>query len=243
MGKSSPSPPDPARLSEAQAQANRIDQFTPFGNLVFSGPTRSVATTTLSPDQQAILDLMQTGQIGLGQRAAQQIQALPTGPIDVDQTRTAAEQAFFNRQAALLDPIFQRQEADLTQRLADRGLAQGGEAFREAFGDFGRTRNRAFEDLAAQAVLFGGQEAQRDVAMRQAGLNEIMAQLGLAQPTQPSFFGPSPIDVVGPANMQFQAQLAQQQQRNELLGGLLGLGGSIATAGILSPTGFTGLFG
>lgn len=243
MGKSSPSPPSPERTAQAQAEANRIDQFTPFGNLVFSGPNRNTATTTLSPGQQAILDLMESGQIGLGQRAADQIAGLPTGPIDVDQTRAAAEQAFFNRQLGLLDPVFAQQERRLEQRLADQGLPMGGEAFRESFGEFGRSRNQALEDLAAQAVLFGGQEAQRDVGIRQAGLNEIMAQLGMAQPSQPSFFGPGQIDVVGPTNMAFQAQLAQQQQQNDMLGGLLGLGGSVLGAGILSPTGFTGLFG
>ena len=38
MGKSAPSPPpvpDPTELINAQANANRITQFTPYGNLLF----------------------------------------------------------------------------------------------------------------------------------------------------------------------------------------------------------------
>ena len=38
MGKSAPSPPpapDPNELIAAQADANRITQFTPYGNLLF----------------------------------------------------------------------------------------------------------------------------------------------------------------------------------------------------------------
>ena len=38
MGKSAPSPPpapDPNALISAQADANRITQFTPYGNLLF----------------------------------------------------------------------------------------------------------------------------------------------------------------------------------------------------------------
>lgn len=233
MGKSSPSSPDPADTVAAQAQANRINQFTPFGNLVFSGPDNSTATTTFSPEQQGILDLLQSGQLGLGQRAVGQIGGLPQGGIDPTETRNRAEQAFFDREFALLDPIFQQQEGRLNQRLADQGLPQGGEAFGQAFGDFGRSRNRALEDLAAQSVLFGGQEAQRDVGFRQAGLAEIMAQLGLAQPQQSSFFGPGQVDVLGANQLQQNAQIANQQQRGGLFGGLLGLGGNLGAAALL----------
>ena len=38
MGKSAPTPPpapDPNELISAQADANRITQFTPYGNLLF----------------------------------------------------------------------------------------------------------------------------------------------------------------------------------------------------------------
>ena len=38
MGKSSPTPPpapNPNELINAQANANRINQFTPYGNLLF----------------------------------------------------------------------------------------------------------------------------------------------------------------------------------------------------------------
>lgn len=238
MGKSSPSPPDPVRTVEAQAEANRINQFTPFGSMVFSGPDNNTATITLSPEQQGILNQLQAGQLGLGQRATGQIGGLPAGPIDPTATRDRAQQAFFDRQFALLDPIFQQQEGRLTQRLADQGIPQGSAAFRQDFGDFGRTRNRALEDLAAQSVIFGGQEAQRDVGFRQAGLQEIMAQLGLAQPAQPSFFGPGQVDVLGAQALNQQAQLANQQNRGDFFGGLLGLGGTLGAAAILSAREF-----
>lgn len=71
MGKRSPSPPSPAESANAQAQANRINQITPFGNLTFSGPNRNTATTTLSGGLRNILDQQLTAQREAATRANQ----------------------------------------------------------------------------------------------------------------------------------------------------------------------------
>lgn len=59
MGGKSPDPPpvpDPFDVAQADAQANRINQFTPFGNLIFSGPFRNNAQLTFSPLIQGLFD-------------------------------------------------------------------------------------------------------------------------------------------------------------------------------------------
>jgi hypothetical protein len=56
---SQPSPPpapDPVEIAQTDARFNRIDQFTPFGNLTFSGPDRNVSTLNFSPEVQALFD-------------------------------------------------------------------------------------------------------------------------------------------------------------------------------------------
>ena len=256
MGKKSgPSPPSPAATAQAQAEANRIDQFTPFGSLIFSGDNRNVATSTLSPDQQAILDLLEQGQITLGQRAVDRAGALPFGdldlsglpalPADANAARAAAEDAVFGRGLRLLDPVFQQQERRLTQRLADQGIPVGSEAFAEDFRSFNTGRDQALLDLADRAVLAGGAEATRllgdTIAARGQALteraqpmNEILTLLGLTQVNQPSFFAPSPVDILGSESLALQGQLANQQSRNDVLGGLLGLGGTLGSAAILA---------
>jgi len=51
-----PEPPDPREIARTDAEFNRINQFTPFGSLEFSGPNRNIATQTLTPELQANFD-------------------------------------------------------------------------------------------------------------------------------------------------------------------------------------------
>ena len=54
MGKGSTrvEAPNPIEVAQADARFNRIDQFTPFGNLTFSGPDRNRANLQLNPAVQ-----------------------------------------------------------------------------------------------------------------------------------------------------------------------------------------------
>lgn len=54
MGKGSTrvEAPNPIEVAQADARFNRIDQFTPFGNLTFGGPDRNQARLTLNPAVQ-----------------------------------------------------------------------------------------------------------------------------------------------------------------------------------------------
>ena len=256
MGKSAPKipkPPDPAVVAQAQAEANRINQFTPFGTLEFSGKNRNTATTTLSPDQQQILDLQENLIQSLGGRGLSLAGQLPSGPLsfsglpqiptDLQDDRANVEQAVFDRGRRLLDPVFETQERRLRDRLANQGLPQGSEAFTSELDTFGRGRDEALLNLSSDAVRAGGAEQSRllsdalsgrgqlineQLVGRSQPFNEVASLLGLQQLQQPSFFAPSPVDVTGAFGLQQQgqlanAQLAQQQQAN-FFGGLSNLG-------------------
>lgn len=84
--KDSPQPPpapDPFRVAAAEAQFNRINQFTPFGNLTFSLPGQEPTAASqlqfvqgaLSPQAQSLL-----GPSASGARKGDALQPPPPGP-------------------------------------------------------------------------------------------------------------------------------------------------------------------
>lgn len=222
MGKKSqPAPPppvDPTNAIRAQADVNRINQYTPYGNLTYSGANRNNATLTLDPAIQALFDQQIQNDTGLGQLAGGALgsigqlvaappnlsglpnpqlpqlanvnlqtgvdlgrlntEGLPGFDTDASGTRNRAERAFFDRSANLLNEQFGRQEESLQQRLANQGLQEDNVAARTQMGDFGRGRNEAFQNLANEAVIFGGNEASRDLqnqlALRGQGFDEAL---------------------------------------------------------------------
>ena len=50
--------PSPDEIGQAGARYNRIDQYTPWGSLTYSGPDRSVATQQLPPEMLALQNQM-----------------------------------------------------------------------------------------------------------------------------------------------------------------------------------------
>lgn len=252
-----PTPPDPQKLIAQQAQVNRINQTTPFGNLTFSGPNRSDASLSLSPQFQALLD----AQAGFGTQATQAgsqflaaNQFTPARPQDV----TQIGQAMFDLGASRAMPFFNQQEAQLISQLENSGnpavgaaLSPGAVSERDLFN---RSRNTFLSDLALNSVTQAtgqrGQLLQQDLAANQ-GNAQLAALLGNSSPVQApglnQFFAPQGIDVTGAYNAQQQAAQAnaqlQSQQRSSFLGGLFDLGAAglgFATGGASLP--FTSMF-
>lgn len=125
-----------------------------------------------------------------GQLDTQGLLGLPT---DIPEYRGDVEQAFFDRQRALLDPVFSDQERALTQRLATQGLPRSGEAVDRDMTRFLDARNRAYTDLSRNAVLAGGAEASRQLgdvlATRGQGFGEALAGGQFANQAQGQGFG------------------------------------------------------
>ena len=166
------------RLIQQQIAANRIGQNTPTGSLDFAGGTANV---TLSPAEQAILEQSQMARLLAGQTATGRFAALGTDRADV-------EKASFDRIANLINPQFDRREAQLRQRLANQGLPQTSRAFGAEMGRFEDTYGQALEQAALAATLAGGAEESRIVAT-------IMSMLGLGQPAQPQFINVPQVQV------------------------------------------------
>lgn len=237
-----PPPPDPRQIAQTDVEFNRLDQYTPFGNLTFSGPNRNVANLSLSPELQQIFNQQIGTDLALGgltQQAAPAISNLvnqpfnpsglpalnipnaPTLPQSADAFRSDIERQFFDRSRGLLDEQFGREEDRLRQTLANQGLQSGGEAFGAEFGDFNRRRGDTYSNLARDAVLFGGQEASRALA-DQLGLSSLQNQFGQQQLQ----------NAAGIRGQLFgEQQFGRQNQFNELAS-LLGLQQNTAVPGL-----------
>ena len=196
-----PPAPDPRVIAQTEAEFNRINQNTPFGSLEFTGPNRNTANLTFSPELQALFSGQLGNDLGLQGLAGQALPGignlinnplstqglpglnlpnLPTIGGNAEQYRGASERALFDRSRGLLDEQFGRDEDRLRQTLANQGLQSGGQAFGTEMGLFNQRRGETYENLARDAVLFGGQEASRTLS-DQMGLTGLQAQLAQQQ--------------------------------------------------------------
>lgn len=197
---------DISKLIDMQMKANRVSTVTPFGSVTHQidqgGPRNdNRVTVSLSPEQQAILEQQQLGQLLSGQLGAQRLGSMGDG--------SNVQQAVFDRGMSLLNPVFERREDQLRQRLANQGLPQSSGAFTRELGRFDTGVNQELERLAMSSVLAGSNEQTSE-------LNRIMALLGRGQAILPQAQQVAPVNV--PYN--------PPQQGASPLSGLLALGGA-----------------
>lgn len=167
--------------ARAAAAANRVNQITPYGNLTYShDPNSDVdngwsVTQTLSPVEQQKLSktnnlsvgLLDTAQSGLGyvNRALSTGGALNEGKLAQSPIQgQSVQDAIMSR----LSPQLSRDRESLRTRLANQGLMEGSEGFKNAMTDQGQKEN----DLYTQAALKG---IDTGLAARQQGIQEQYA--------------------------------------------------------------------
>ncbi len=161
---------------------------------------------------------------------------------DIATQQANAENAYMSR----LNPQFAQDEEALRTRLINQGIGQGSQAYQREMDAFNQMKN----DARSQAVLagqqYGGtaqnQALQRRVqsideynAQRNAPLNEYIGMTSGVQIKDPSFSsqgyqGANTTDIAGLINQDYENQMAQynaaQSSSNNMMSGLMGLGGS-----------------
>lgn len=246
---SSPKAPDPNKTAAAQSASNRdtalssqllnmVDQQGPYGGLKYeqsgtnsyvdslTGKTVTVpkftATTSLSPQQQAILDQTQAAELNLGSIANERSNFLKdylSKPFDVN---AATESKLYDLGRSRLDPRFAEQMEQQRTQLINSGIRPGSAAYTSAMRDFEANRNDAYNQLA----LTGRQQAFNEASYeRNQPLNEIGALLSGSQVQGPQFVNTPQtsvggVDYTGLVNQQYQAKLQNSQAK---MGGLFGL--------------------
>lgn len=269
----SPSPPpapDPAATAAAQGAANRetalaqaelnmINQTDAFGNKLTYNPIgkseagnpRYEAITSLSPEQQALLN----------KQVALSGQGLDTAQSLFNQTQStlgAAAPTFDeNYRQQQLNAMLQRQQPQLDQRrqqimteLMNAGATPGTPAYNAAMDEY----NRALTDMNLALDIQAGNEARSQygtqLGARTQAINELTGLLGLGQvqgfqPQNTPQTGVAPTDVIGAQNMAYQGALNNYNQANAnrrgMIGGIAGLGG--AALGGWAQGGFVNPFG
>lgn len=240
----------------ARGAMPKMDDFL-IGDL----PPSYTATTALTPVGQKSFDAQQRVELGANELAEDQIArlvqalskpydyaGLPKAPgiDDFSADRDKVTQGIIDRNQPMMDRSRAAQETQLT----NQGLARGSEAWRNASDDLARQEN----DFRLAALNAGGAEQNRLfglgstarqqaiqelTAQRSQPINEIAALLGTGQVAMPQFAnspqtGLANTDTTGPANLAYQAQLANWNAKNQsnqaTQGGLFGLAGSVASA-------------
>lgn len=283
-----PTPPDPYKTANAQwgytqdtlkllQQMNAPNVNTPFGSVSTQiGPNgQQTQNVSLDPAQQQLLDSQRGLANNLSTRANSMLGQLPQGQFNLDQVGAKLPgvndygqygnqiaQTSFDQARGLLDPVFQQQNRDLTQSLADRGQPMSGEG---AGLEFGRTRdaqNRAYTGAAQNALLNAGNEMSRINSMEnqnfgtalgakltERGLpqQDLQGLLGLsgsqAAPYQQQSgmpqFNAAPPDFMGAQQQQYQGLLNNYNQELgaynntwNTVGNLVGQGAKVASGGM-----------
>lgn len=237
-----PSPPDTEELlnlatdfnqniADYQTNLNRVNQVGPNGSLQYSQTTDAdgnpvwTATTTLSPEMQSIRDQTLTGANALASRIAEGAGA----PLD-----WTAQQTYLNDLTAKnLDPVWDRNREQFEQRMLDRGISTGSQAYTDASRDFEGSQSSAYN--AANLSNFNN-AVQSQLALRSQPINELSALLNGTSLTTPQF-GSTPqtgvggVDAAGIAQQgyanEYGAWADQRNATNQMLGGLFGAGANL----------------
>ena len=231
-------------------QANNVNQVTPTGSLTYAqtgtganGVPTYTATQTLSPQEQALLTAMQGSQTTAGNQAGSLLTNAnygSTNPATTIGNSTSGEtQALLGQETSYLNPQFNQQTSQLTQKLASQGIYPGSPAYDQQMQQLQLNQNQAVTGFLATAEPAAYQQATSSYELP-AQLAESLGTFG-----QPTGVNPTttPQETSQPANLEgdvasantanMAAYNAQLNQQNGMLCGLFGIG----AAGISGGTG------
>lgn len=232
-----------------------VNQYTPDGSLTYaqSGTTKwtdpytgksydipsYTATTALSEMGNQIKGQNDQTQLNLAQTGAQQSSFLKDYLGEIWNPDTSAiEGRLMELGSQRLDPRFAQDEDRLRTRLANQGVTAGSEAFNREMALLGQNKNDAYNQLllTGRGQAFGELQAQRNQP-----INEISALLSGSQVSAPNVNmmqpgGAATTDVAGLINANYGQRQQNYQtamaQRQNLLGGMFGLGAAGITGGM-----------
>lgn len=232
-------PNDPKSVINEQARANQkamedaarynrpTSETNPFGTKkTIQNPDGSFSEeTTLTPDQQAIVDQQESRDIELGGKINAGISGLYNGAFNLDglgndptkmdfsADRRRIEDQIYNRYQELNKDRFAQEDEALSQRLINSGIPVGSELYNKQMMEAQRRRSDENSGAFTNAVQLGGAELSRstDLGMRARGMaiderlmqrdrpyQEMANLMGMqAGPQLPNFQARSDISVPG----------------------------------------------
>lgn len=198
------------------------------------------AVQTLSPAQQRTKAASDAAQTNLARTAQDQsafLQDYLGEPADL--TNEATEGRLIELGRRRLDPILDERRDALRTDLVNRGIREGSEAHERAT----RRQGEAESDAYTSLLLGGRDQAFREAAAaRNQPINEITAllsgsQVSAPQPLPVQGAGIPTVDFAGLTQQDFANQMGAYGQkmnsRNQLMGGLFGLGAGALAGGYI----------
>jgi len=246
--------------ARAAAAANRVNQVTPYGNLNYEitgqdpyGNPTWTATTSLSDVGQKLLNNQNQASLGLGgtiNSALGQVQETMGQKFNPNLPSTGMNpgQSYQDAYMQRLAPQIEQSRESNAANLANQGVVPGTKAYDNAMRQQAMKENDLL--LGATTQGFGvGQQANQQ-AYNQAltnynlPLNTLSALRSGSQVQNPSFVNSaqqattSGADILGATQMGYNAQMgnfnAQQAAQQGMNSGLMGLGGTLGAAALMS---------
>lgn len=237
----------------ANAMMGNVNQVTPYGSLKYkqrgtykwTDPTTGqvidvpmfTAKQKLKGAAKQTQKQTSKAQLNLAQLLNQQsgfLKDYMATPLDLNNEDTEAR--LFELGRKRLDPMLDRRRASMDDRLANQGIMLGSTAYDRAMEGVDQGEN----DMWNQLFLTGrGQAVQEQLTERNQPFQEIAALLSGTQMQQPNFIPTNmpqipTTDYAGitmdAAKMNQQNYWQQQAQKNQMIGGLFGLGSSLIGA-------------
>lgn len=218
-------------------------------------------TTTLNPQQQALLDQ----QIGIqgtqNSRIADLLKNFQTPTLASTPGLQKAQpndiaNLLYQQSTHNLDKRFATDEAATRASLASQGFQQGSEGYNNSINDFNTNKNDTYQQAQTAASLGGYQQANTENAQNlqdylgqsSANLNNYNSQMGYlssllggvqgpAQSSYPSFAPASGFqspDLTGAQQATYQGNLNQTNAQNAQKSSTLGTIGTVATAAAIA---------
>jgi hypothetical protein len=238
--------------ARAAAAANRVNQVTPYGNLNYAvtgsdpyGNPTWTATTSLSDVGQQLLNNQNQASLGLGSTinsALGRVQSTMGQEFNpnLPQVGINAGEQYQDAYMRRLAPQIEQGREALDVKLANAGIPVGSEAYNRAQ----MTQSQRENDLLLGATTqgFGTGLSANQQAYNQAmtnynmPLNTLSALRSGSQVQNPTFVNApqqattSGADILGATQMGYNAQMgdynSQAAERNNMMQGLMGLGGA-----------------
>jgi hypothetical protein len=238
------------KMAQAATAANRVNQYTPYGNLTYTqsgtdsmGNPMWSATQSVAPNLEPAVNASQSNVSSIYQNPFTGGN-LPSYGINPGETYS---DAIMRR----LAPTQAHQSEMSDQQLANQGIMPGSEAYNNAKRLLAQNQNDQLTSAIVGGMNTGLQANQQQYAQNLSTYNNPLANaLSIKSLATPNYINPAQqqttagADILGATNMNYQNQLgaynAQQAQNANQLGGLMSLGG----AALMSPKGtFSGLGG
>jgi hypothetical protein len=183
------------QAAQYATKANRVNQYTPYGNLTYSQAdpndpnSQWSSNISLSPTGSALLGYQDAASLGLGQQttnALGRVDQSLSQPFDQSSVNDIYNKSY-DAQTARLDPQWNARQQQTETQLVNQGLHPGTEAYDNAMRDFNTGRNDAYSQATQSAISTMPQTYGLAASARNQPLNELNALRTGSQVTNPTF--------------------------------------------------------